>query len=168
MAFTAKTASALASNILTSIFGRRLGLDSSGILYGPIARANPLYSVTSATTASALLPAYGIIVGNTTDSSGTTAGWCVGVPIPGVQVKLINMSTGSAVFTLASSSPLGTSLVTGLYCNQAGVGITSAVTAINLTSRGQSALLTGLTTIQWLVESINAGTSITTYGTSVT
>jgi hypothetical protein len=168
MAFTGKTAAQLASNIITSIFGRRMGLDSSGILYGPSARVWPLYSVTSATTASALLPSYGIIIANTTDSSGTTAGWCIGAPIPGVQLKLINMSTGTAAFQIASSAGLGTSLVTGLYMNPAGVGLTSAVTLINMTSRGQSALLTGLTTVQWLVEAINSGSSITTYGTSVT
>ena len=168
MAFTGQTAFQLAAKIVTSIFGRRMGLDSSGILYGPAGRAWPLYSVTSATTASTLLPAYGIIIGNTTDSSGTTAGWLVGTPIPGVQVKLINMSTGVANFTLASTAGGGTSLVTGLYMNPASVGVTSAVTNIYFTSRGQSALLTGLTTIQWLVEAINSGTSITTYGTSVT
>ena len=167
MAFTGQTAFQLAAKIVTSIFGRRMGLDSSGVLYGPIARAWPLYSVTSATTASTLLPPYGIVVGNTTDSSGTSAGWLVGNPIPGVQLKLINMSTGTAQFTLASTAGGGTSLVTGIYNNPAGL-LSSAVTAIFLSARGQSALLTGITTAQWFVESPNSGTSITTYGSSIT
>ena len=166
MAFTGETAFQLAAKIVTSIFGRRLGLDSSGILYGPIARAEPLYSVTSATTASTLLPAFGVIVGNTTDSSATTAGWLIGNPIPGVRLKLINMSTGAGYFTLASSAGPGTSLVTGLYFN-AGAFLTSAVTVIGLTSKGQVANLTGLTTALWLVESAY-GSSLTTYGSSIT
>jgi len=167
MAFTGQTAFQLAAKIVTSVFGRRLGLDSSGVLYGPVGRAWPLYSVTSATTASTLLPSYGIIIANTTDSSGTSAGWLLGQPIPGVQVKLINMSTGTAQFTIASTAGGGTSLVTGLYSNPAGI-LSSAVTQIFLSSRGQSALLTGLTTALWFVESPNSGTSITTYGSSIT
>jgi hypothetical protein len=167
MAFTAQSAATLANKIITSIFGRRLGLDSSGIVYGTLASASPLYSVTSATTASTLLPPYGIIVGNTTDSSGTTAGWLVGNPIPGVSVLLVCMSTGNANFTLASTAGPGTSLVTGIYSSPQGI-LSSAVTNIFLTSRGQSARLTGITTAQWLVEAINGGTSITTWGSSVT
>jgi len=167
MAFTGQTALQLSQKILTSIFGRRLGLDSSGVLYGPIARANPLYSVTSATTASTLLPAYGVIVANTTDSSGTTAGWLIGTPIPGVPLKLINMSTGTGTFLLASSAGPGTSLVTGLYFNMAGF-LTSAVTQITLSSKGQYCDLLGLTTAQWFVMAPNAGTSISTFGTSIT
>lgn len=167
MAFTAQTAFGLAAKIVTSIFGRRLGLDTSGIVYGPSGYVSPLYSLTSATTASTLLPPYGLIVANTTDSSATTAGWLMGVPIPGVQVTVLCQSTGYAYLTLASSAGPGTSLVTGLFNSPQGV-LSSAVTQIGLLARGQGVRLTGITTAQWLVEAFPEGSSLTTWGTSVT
>ena len=85
------TLEGLRSQILTQIFGRRLGLDSGGYLVGPPGSRVPVQSITSGTTKSTILNAYGVTIGRCTDASGTTAGWNLDNPVPGIE-KILCMT----------------------------------------------------------------------------
>lgn len=119
------TLSGLRNSILTSLFGRKLGLDPSGFLLGPpgypdvvsgavstgstcisgVATAGSTGSTSTVTT----LPAYGVSAIGTTVSSGNTGGTTGGqsgcnyqldYPVPGVSKLIVNPTTGDAgVFT---------------------------------------------------------------------
>ena len=131
----------LRNEALTSIHGRRLGLDQDSALVGVTDVRKAVTAATSATTATAI-PNYGL----TTIAAATGATWVMAAPAPGLSKELVTSttSTGTMIITLASGSFVST-------------GGTSA-TAITFNGVGDRATLTGLTTASFAVTSL-VGTS---------
>jgi len=165
------TLDGLRNQIITSIFGRRLGyapgnqIDASEYLVGPKALRAPTLTITTASTAADQIPAYGTVIFNTSGAStaGTTY-HSVQSPVPGVSVRVINASTLAMSVWLNGSTI--TTAVLGYVRAILSSGLTTA-TQINLPGVGASVLLTGLSTSVWQVDS-HFGTSVTTWGTSAT
>lgn len=170
------TLEGLRSQLITQLYGRRLALSygnssdtaaagEAQFMVGPKALRVPTLTITTASTAADQVPPYGNVIFNTTgaSTSGTTY-HSVQNPVPGVSVRVTNIST--LAMTLWLNGSTGTTAVFG-YARAIGTtGITTA-TAINLPGVAASVILTGLTTATWLAES-NFGTSVTTWGTSAT
>lgn len=156
----------LKSQILTSIFGRRLGIDSNDFLLGPKGHRVAVYTVTSATTGNTTLPNYGIILGRTTDSSATTAGWNLDNPQPGAKVELMCMTSGYSVFILNGTTQGAGSVTATVVAGAVTSGLTTA-TKITLWNPGAGATLYGASTSVWIAY-LHGGSnsSATTYGSS--
>ena len=170
------TLEGLRSQLLTSVFGRRLGMAygnssdaESGIepqyLVGVKGVLTPTLNLTTASTAADQIPPFGTvyITGNTT--SGSTYNG-VQNPVPGQGVIIVNGSTMAVTVYLNGST--GTTGVLG-YSQPSGAatsGLTTG-TAVNLPKLGTYVALTALTTGIWFVDS-NWGTSVTTWGSSMT
>lgn len=90
----AQSLQTLRDKIITSIHGRRLGLDNDETLVGPKALKQAVQDLTSASTATAL-NAYGIV--NITGTSLLTSGqvFLLSNPIPGVAVTINNVRSNS-------------------------------------------------------------------------
>lgn len=165
------TLDGLRNQIITSIFGRRYGLapgnqiDNSDYLVGPKDLRKATITITTASTAADQIPAYGTVLFNTTGAStaGTTY-HSLQSPVPGVTVKVVNLSTLAMSVWMNGSTV--TTAVLGYVRAILSTGLTTA-TQVNLPGVGASANFTGLTTAIWLVES-HFGTSVTTWGSSAT
>jgi hypothetical protein len=120
--------------ILTSVRGRRLGLDASEFLAGPKDIRKAVTAGTSDTTGTEL-PNYGLVtVATTTDD-----GWTLAPPMPGVPVTIATASTSTGTHKI---TPTG-----ALVQTTAGL----AGSTIALVSQGASITLMGLTTAIWTV-----------------
>ena len=156
----------LRNQILTSIFGRRLGFDPLEFTVGPKGSRVPIFAVTSATTGNTTIPNYGIVTARTTDSSATTSGLQLDNPQPGCQVQLVNLTTGYSVFTLNGTTQGAGSVRGYVIAGSITSGMTTA-TQITLWNPGAAATLYGLSTATWLIELTGgSGSSVTTYGSS--
>ena len=129
------------SKILTSIYGRRLGLDSNNALTGHVASRFPVIEYTSGSTGTAITP-YGHHVFALTTLS--TQDFVLNSPIPGVELTIMTNGNGT------------TPLSTGLNIKRASTAFFiestegSSMTTINLSSRGFIRLL-GATTDRYQV-----------------
>ena len=108
----------LRSAILTSVVGRRMGLDANGFLVGPADIRLQIEDIT--TTAATSASAYGITRVMTSGST-QTGSYTLQAPIPGVRktLMLTSTSTGIMVFfptnaTVQTSSGLAGSTVFSL------------------------------------------------------
>ena len=131
MAFTVEQ---LRSKILTSIFGRRLGLDPDGFLVGPHDSRRPIVDATSDTTGTAL-PNHGYVSVTTT----TNDGWTLTSPVPGCQVTLFTGSSSTGTHSVAFSPAVA-------YSTNGIAGSTAT-----LVGPGGFVTLMGLSTAVWLV-----------------
>lgn len=142
------------SNILTSIYGRRLGLQRlTTAQSGGQANANFLVGpddfrveVTTAQTTSTNLRPFGLSVLPGT-SAGSSAVYTIDPPIPGVR-KIIVGSTdnGPTLLKTANSETITTTMG-------------SSFTTVEISSLGGSFELIGLTTARWLSLGLTSGTS---------
>lgn len=148
----------LRSQVLKSLFGRRIGLDNDGYLVGPPGVRQPVMGVTDGSTlvstASATVPAYGVSMVGSTGTSAST-GLALDAPVPGVEKTLINVTTGQAV--------VGTTAAGAFICSTG--SITSTFGTITMAAKGAVCELIGLTTALWGVKSVNY---ISTGGEAVT
>lgn len=149
------------NEMLTSIFGRRLGLDINGSLVGALDIRVPADGWSSAgstfpSTGLATMSVGGITVGGTTGSSGSTAASpaCqqLPAPMPGLFKTLFNAST--AFFTVGTTAAAAYFLSTG----SAG----STYQYCTLAAKGCNVTLVGLTTALWGVLGGHAGTTLST------
>lgn len=108
----AQSLDTLKSKINTSLFGRRLGLDSADYLVGPPDIKRQVTDLTSASTATAI-PAHGIvnITGSSLMTSAAGGTFLLSNPVPGVEVTICNLnadtsagSPGSTAMTLIRPS----------------------------------------------------------------
>src|SRR2546422_740349 len=92
----------LRNSIITSLYGRRIGLDSSDYLTGPRAIREQVEGVSSAastivsTSVTNNLSAYGLSLVGATGATATTA-YTLAAPVTGVVKRLFNPTTGLAV-----------------------------------------------------------------------
>ena len=152
----------LRSQIITSIYGRRLGLDNNGSLVGITGYRLPVTGFDSTgattgfnTTGETTLSAYGCsIIGST--ASGSQA-YTIQAPIPGVRKYIVNPTT--ATVTIATTAA-GAYVV--LSTNGAVTG-----TTISLARGGTNVTLLGITTYAWaMIGFNNSPTSASTYVTA--
>jgi len=132
------------SKILTSIHGRRLGIDPDGFLAGP----KPLrQQVTDATVASAAAGTNLANHGVHTVVTSTNTEWTLTDPIPGVAVRIgtNSTSTGNHAIVPAAATITSTNGVAG--------------SSITLQGIGASIELMGISTAQWLVTSRGGSTT---------
>lgn len=143
--------------ILTSLYGRRAGLDSSDYLVGPRAFREQVEGVLSAgstivsTSVATNLSAYGISLVGATGASGTTA-YNLSAPVTGLTKRLFNPTTGVA--------NIGTTGAGAFICSTG--SITSTYGNILLTGKGAMCELIALTTALWGVMTPFSITSATT------
>jgi len=134
---------------LTSLYGRRLGLDQNGHLVGPLSFRVPTEGIASSAgttdyVALTSLTAYGVsVVGST--SSGSAA-YTLASPIPGVVKYIVNPTT--ATITVASTAG-------GAYFALSSAGGTVSGTTITTTRGGIGLQLLGMTTAAWAVIGTN-------------
>lgn len=133
--------------ILTSIYGRRLGLDKDDYLCGFKSQRVAVSNATSDTTGTALAP-YGVHTVTTT----TDDGWrLTDPPAPGVVVRI---ATGSSSTGLHAVTPVAATII-----SSNGV----AGSSMTLAGAGAYIELTSITTAQWIVTSImRTTTGVTT------
>jgi len=144
MAQTLETARGLA---VTSIHGRRLGLDNDEFLVGPKGHRKVVTDATSDTTGTAL-PNHGLVSVVTT----TNDTWTLTDPEVGCEVRIVTGTTSTGIHTIVTA---------------AAVILSSAQTTmgtISLTGAAQGCELVGLTTAKWAITSraSTAGTLFTT------
>lgn len=132
------------NRLLTSIFGRRLGLETHGSLGGMAGSIEPIDGFTSggttvtSTSVATNLPAYGLSAIGASGASATTA-YNLDAPIPGVRKTLFVPTTGYAV--------VGTTASGAFIASTASV--TSTYGIITFTGKGNFVELMGLTTALW-------------------
>lgn len=136
----AQSLNTLRNNIVTSVHGRRLGLDVDEFLVGPKWLKQVIEDLTTSTGTDVLNHGIARVI-----TSGSTQGpvqYRLDAPAPGVRKVLVldTTSTGSHQFL---STPEGASILS------ASDGTTKAV--INLRGQGGAAVLEGLTTSKWIV-----------------
>jgi hypothetical protein len=127
----------LRNKILTSIHGRRFGLDKDGFAIGAKGLRPPVTNATSDTTGTAI-PNHGIatVVTSTDDS------WTVDAPTPGCELSLHTGSSSTGTHTVSLSN------ATLISSN----GVASS--NILMQGKGAHVGLVGLTTAVWAVKSV--------------
>jgi len=138
------TLEGIRSQVLTSIYGRRLGLDKDGCLVGAPAFRVPVTAVTTAYTAN--IPSYGVV---TVQTATAATPYTLDPPKPGAVVDIISISTSGAVITLES----------GNFMSNA----SSTLSAMTLTAASsyQGVRLVGLSTALMRIDNLQSS-SITT------
>lgn len=136
------------NSILTSIHGRRLGLDKNDCLVGP---RGVVLEIEDLTTAPTTLSNYGIarIPAGFTSTQGVVQHF-LPVPIPGVEKIIINQSTSTGSQQFLSTA-------NGASINISSLGSTGGV--VNIVGPGGRVHLVGLTTASWGVINEGAYTS---------
>lgn len=138
MALT-NTLEGIRSRIVTSIFGRRLGLDSNDFLIGCKDNIVPIETISS-TASGQTLVAYGAsIIAATNASTDSALAMTLAAPIPGVEKFLVQTSSSTAGYAITLAS--GQFVSSG---SSAGVTLTSL-------GANQSMTLMGLSTAAYLM-----------------
>jgi hypothetical protein len=143
------------NSIMTSIHGRRIGLDSKGYLAGPLGHVQQIEDIDASTGSSA--SPYGV-TRSLTSGSSVTSSYTLQAPVPGIvkTLSLQSTSTGGSQFTATDAT---------IYTASAG---TSAA-VVNLYAPGASVQLLAESTSVWRVIGGSLGTTTTplvTYSTS--
>jgi len=156
------TLTALRNSILTSIHGRRLGLNSNEFMVGPKDMAVATQSLTSGSTATQVTN-YGITMLDVTTGAATTASslgttevgcaWTMAAPEPGVRKTLMKVSA-----TLGSTMPVVVGFGSGVTGYNS--SFLSTATGVMLNAVGQQVTLMGITTAKWLVLALSTGASV--------
>lgn len=157
--------SGLRNQIVTSLFGRRVGLTPGNssdtaihYLVGPVAFRDSVMGISSAgstivsTSVATPLPPYGVSLVGATGASATTA-YLLSAPVPGVEKILYNPTTGRAnVLTTDGGAYMASTA-------------SNALVSAQLTAQGSFVRLLGLTTALWGIAGVS---QISTGGVGVT
>lgn len=143
------TLEGLRSQLLTTIFGRRFGLDPNSYAAGVNGFRTPVNTLSSASSSAAL--AFGGTVSLGTATGGTT--WNVAAPVPGVEMDFVQSSTAGGVIALASGGIIGATGSTYAHMTFANLGdsirlkglTTGLAAVVGGTQRPTSAASTSLT-----------------------
>jgi hypothetical protein len=130
------------SAIMTSIRGRRLGLDKDECIAGPKHVKRPITGATSDTTGTALPNNGYVSVVSTTDDS-----WTLTAPYHGAEVTLMTGSSSTGIHTVTCAAG------SVIYSTN---GIAGA--NVVLTGHGAAMSLLGISTAIWQVTSMSGST----------
>src|SRR5262245_41087748 len=132
------------NQLITTIFGRRMGLNKDENLAGMQGVLDPIDGFSAggstivSTSVSSNLPAYGVSMVGATGASATTA-YTLAAPMPGVPKTLFNPTTGVAVILTSGAG--------ALICSTGSAASTYGT--ITLSGKGCAVELRGLTTALW-------------------
>ena len=139
------------SGIITSLFGRRLGIDKDECLVGPVGFKVETESLTSVGSTLTAIDAAGMYLLNLTTAATTAAAgggvFLLSNPIPGVSVKVFNRYTSTGALGSTATTLLRPS--TAFYI-ESSEGTT--MTTVVLSSQG-FVELTGISTDRYVVTS---------------
>lgn len=141
---------ALRNLLMTSIFGRRLGLDSNDYIVGPRDIRNQIEDLT---TVPSTVAAWGVSRVTATGSSQGPVQFTLPAPVPGIQKILLLNTTSTGSFQFLSTAA-GASILA------ASDGTTKGV--VNLIGQGGSVTLEAVTSAIWAVVGTSGGVSYTT------
>ena len=149
----AQSLETLRSSLLTSIFGRRLGLTNDEYLAGPKEHKRVVIDLSSASAAQEL-PGYATVVARISGSitTATQPAFTIGNPVPGVDLQLNYAQTSQAA--TAGSTALAFIRASTAFYIQSTDGSTGCVV---LLTQGSACTLRGLATD--LYQFIRHGTS---------
>lgn len=133
----------LRGRIITSIYGRRIGLDEEDRLCGIKGRRETITAATSDTTGN-LLPNFGIITVTTT----TNDTWTLQDPEVGCEVKIMTGSTSTGDHNVVTDNAT-------IKSSQSGT-----LTTVDLRGGGAGCTLVGLSTSQWGVLTKSSTTAV--------
>jgi hypothetical protein len=139
----AQSLETLKSNIVTTVYGRRLGLQSDETLVGPKSLKFAVQDLSSASTAGTVLNNYGVVVARISGSitTATQPQFLLSNPIPGVGVKICFALTSMGA--TAGSTAVAFQRATTAFLIQS----TDTSTGIGvLLTQGSACELMGLTT----------------------
>ena len=144
----AKTLETFRSSVIDSVKGRKLGLDNGGYVVGAPGTPQPITDLTSASTATAILP-YGVTRLMLTTAATSAAGgvFILPLPVPGQSFTVYN--------GYSSTGPLGSTAATLLRPSTAFVinsSEGSTMTTVVMSSQGWVTFL-GLSTNEYLITS---------------
>lgn len=158
------TRTLLQNSILTSIYGRRLGLNQNEFLVGPKGMAVATQDIGTGTTESSTgteIMNHGITslavataAATTGSSYGTTelAGtFALAAPEPGVE-KIIYTATSHSTHQINVQCSTGVTIIA--------TSLGSSFGGVSFNARGQYIRLLGLSTSKWLADGWSTGTSI--------
>jgi hypothetical protein len=121
-------------DLLTPIYGRRLGIDRSDRLGGFTGIREPITQATSDSTATKL-PAYGWIV----VTSESSLGWVLSDPVVGAEVRIMTGSTSTAEHAINTDNAT----------IKSSFGTTQ--TQVVMEGGGAGMTMVGLSTSQWAI-----------------
>lgn len=148
----AQSLETLRSKNVTSLYGRRLGLQQDETLVGPKALKKVVQDLTSASTATAVNN-YGTVVARISGSMTTaTANFLLSNPIPGVDVEICYAQTSQAA--TAGSTGIAFSRPTTAFYIQSSDGSTGVAV---LLTQGSACTLRGISTDAYMF--VRHGTS---------
>ena len=159
------TLTALRNSILTSIHGRRLGLNANEFITGPKDFVLATQSLTSGSTATEVTN-YGITMLDATAGAASTAS-SVGTTEIGCSWKMAAPEPGARKILMKVSATLGSTMPVVVNFAAAAGGVTAydssfqtSAGGVQLTANGQSVTLIGITTAKWLVHSRSTGANV--------
>lgn len=144
----AKILETMRSSVQDSIKGRKLGLDNLGYLVGPPDVPRPVTDLTSASTATSILP-YGItrLMLTTLATSAAGATFLLSNPVVGASVTVLNGYTSTGALGSTSATLLRPSTAFYILSSEG-----TTMTTIVMSSQG-FVTLTGLTTDSYQITS---------------
>ena len=158
----AQSLETLRNNIVTHVFGRRLGLHSDDTVVGPKDVKRAVQDLTSASTATAVNN-YGIVRARITGVATTAAGgvFILSNPIPGVPVDIVYAGTSDAA-TAGSTAIAFVRGSTAFYI-QSSLGSTQVAL---LLAYGNGARLLGVSTDAYQLQPLGTSAGVSAIGTS--
>lgn len=156
----AQTVEQIRSKLLTSIFGRRLGLTSDDYLGGAKANIVATQVLTSADSTGTSIPNYGITSLALT-TLATTVNATLGTTEVGFAYKLDAPKEGvrKTLYMATGHSTAAASFTCGADATVIWATFGSTFTGVNFIGKGQTCTLVGVSTSKWLVETYSSGTS---------
>lgn len=149
-----------------SLYGRFLGVTPEGYYTGEYGNMSRVYSYTSASTATTVR-SNGVNYFNLTtaySTGGSTAGFLLDYPRPGVEVTLVNISASTQRIALTTTSAIvaGFNSVMGSSTTFAALtSASSAYTTITFSDKGAVVKMVGLSTALYAVTSLSGFTTST-------
>lgn len=151
----ANTLTGLRDQVMTSIYGRRLGLDTNEMVVGPKDVRRPVVDLTSASTGTAIAN-YGVV--NIAGTSLLTSGqlFLLSNPVPGASVTINNVRLNTTSGTTGCTSMALVRPSTAFYIQSTDFSTSTSI----ILCEGGTVTLTGVSTALYQVTA-RAGAVIT-------
>jgi len=158
----AQSLTTIRNNAITSIHGRRLGLDRDEAIVGAVDIKRVVQDLTSGSTATTL-NAHGVIVARITGVATTAAGgvFVLPNPIPGVAIDIVRANTSQA----ATAGSTAVAFLRGSTAFYIKTSIGSTNVALLLANNNAARLL-GVSTAAYLLQAMGTSAGVSAIGTS--
>ncbi len=158
----AQSLTTMRNNAITSIHGRRLGLDRDEAIVGAIGVKQVITDLTSASTAT-VVPASGTVVCRMSGTATTAinGAFLLSNPIPGMAVNIVRANTSQAA-TAGSTAVAFQRATTAFYIQSSNKSTGVAL----LLADGQAAILLGISTDAYMALVLGSSAAPSITGTS--